>query len=332
MQGLQTQKPSELTFSRFMPAILLTVLVFIGLVLLGDVRQVRALVFAFDWRFFAIALGFTLFNYVLRFFKWHFYVRLLGITDLALTDSASLFIGGFPLAVTPGKVGEVLKAVWLRQKTALPLARGVSVVVAERLSDGLAVLGLSTLGVITFPAYWPAFAAVLALLLGFVIITQSQPLATWLLQRLEALPVVGRASESLREFYLGSHVLFKPRALFLAVSLGMLSWLGEGIGFFFILRGLGLPPDTSLAALAVFILSFSTIIGALTALPGGLGAIEASIAGMLALLGGIQPAVTATATILIRLATLWFGVALGLLVWVLKPAIVGLRRSDGLVN
>ena len=68
-----------------------------------------------------------------------------------------------------------------------------------------------------------------------------------------------------------------------------------------------------LLALAVFTLSFSTVVGAVSALPGGLGAAEVSIAGMLTLLGNISPAVSTSATLLIRLATLWFGVLLGLL-------------------
>ena len=48
---------------------------------------------------------------------------------------------------------------------------------------------------------------------------------------------------------------------------------------------------------------------------GGLGAAEASIAGMLGLLLGLTRDTAAAATLLIRFATLWFAVALGLIVW-----------------
>ncbi|NPV57258.1 MAG: flippase-like domain-containing protein [Anaerolineae bacterium] len=319
----------DLTINKFMPALFLTILVFIGLVLLGDIRQVGTLVSAFDWRYFALAIVFTLFNYVLRFFKWHYYIRLLGVANLSLYESAKLFVGGFPLAVTPGKIGEVLKALWLNQKSGLPLPQGVSVVVAERLSDGLAVLGLSTLGVISFPEYWLVFISVLLLLVSLVVVSQVKPLAFWILDRMAALPVLKKISSPAREFYEGSNFLFKPRALVIAVGIGLVSWLGEGIGFYFILQGLGLPPGSHLAALAVFVLSFSTIVGAVSTLPGGLGAIEASIAGMLTLLGGVASPVAATATLLVRLATLWFGVLLGLLVWLIAPELIGLRRSHG---
>lgn len=113
----------------------------------------------------------------------------------------------------------------------------------------------------------------------------------------------------------------------MAVGLGTVSWLGEGVGFYWVLRGLGLPGGSELLSLAVFILSFSTVVGAVSALPGGLGAAEVSIAGMLALLGGLPAETAAAATLLIRFATLWFGVALGLGVWSFSRHLLGVAGA-----
>ena len=310
---------------RLVPGILFGFLVFVVLALVGDLRQVGGKVRAFRWELYPLVLGLTLFNYSLRFGKWHFYLRQIGVRDLPIRESARLFVGGFPLAVTPGKVGEVLKAVWILQKTGVPTARGVAVVVAERISDGLAVLLLSTVGVIASPRYWPAFAAVLVLLLGVVIISQIRPLALFLLGVGERLPLVKRFVHALREFYEGSFTLFRPGATLLAVGLGMVSWLGEGIGMYVILRGLGVPGGWQTLSAAVFALSFSIVIGAASTLPGGLGASEASIAGMLALLLHLPADTAAAATLLIRLATLWFGVSLGLGVWAVSKDMLGMR-------
>lgn len=317
------------TIKRFLPGILLGLVVFIGLAVLGDVRQVARQIFGFNWHYFGIALLFTLFNYTLRFLKWHFYLRQLGVRSLPWAASLRIFVAGFPLAVTPGKVGEALKGVWLKNATGLPVARGIAVVVAERISDGLAVLALSVLGVVAYPQYWPAFALVLAGLLTVVILSQIRPAALWILHNLARIHFFRRAVSGLTEFYEGSFSLFRPGTMALAVLLGSVSWLGEGIGFFFILLGLGVPPSLHLAALAVFVLSFSTVVGAASALPGGLGAAEASIAGMLALMNSMMPATASAATLLIRLATLWFGVLLGLIVWSISPELVGFKVNDG---
>jgi glycosyltransferase 2 family protein len=260
-------------------------------------------------------LGLTLFNYCLRFFKWHYFIRQIGITQLSWLESARLFIAGFPLAVTPGKIGEALKGLWLNQVSDVTVARGIAVVLAERISDGLAVLFLSTFGVIAYPRYWPAFACILGILAGVVIVSQIRPLAESILRFGEHLPLINRVVRSLYEFYEGSYTLFHPIPTFLSVGLGMISWLGEGIGFYIILLGLGIPPGWHTLSIAIFALSFSIVVGAASTLPGGLGAAEASIAGMLVLLLGVNPDIAATATLLIRMATLWFGVGLGLIVW-----------------
>ncbi|HEX6305220.1 MAG TPA: lysylphosphatidylglycerol synthase transmembrane domain-containing protein [Anaerolineales bacterium] len=300
-------------------------------VFIADLQQVSAQVLAFRWSLFPPVIALTLLNYTLRFFKWQFYLRQVGVDDIRRWDSARLFVAGFPLAVTPGKVGEALKGVWLNRLTGIQTARGIAVVLAERISDGLAMIVLSILGLWIglrpIPAqYWPAIITVLALLSAIIVISQIRPLALRLLAFAERLPLVNRFAHSLHEFYEGSFALFKPSSTLVAVALGILSWFCEGLGFYLILSGLGVEPGSKVLAIAVFVLSFSIVVGAVSTLPGGLGAAEASIAGLLVLLLGLATGTAAAATLLIRFATLWFGVALGLLIWTTSPHLLGISK------
>jgi len=315
------QRPpaSQSLLRRLIPGLLFGFLVLLVLILVGDLRQVVAHVRRFRWELYPLVLALTLFNYLLRFIKWQFFLGQIGVRGLPVLQSARLFVAGFPLAVTPAKVGETLKGVWLNQMAATPTARGISVVLAERISDGLAMLVLSTIGVIAYRRYWPAFAIVLAILLSVIVISQIRPLALALIRFGERLPLVNRIAHSLHEFYEGSFSLFRPRVIFMAVGLGTVSWLAEGVGLYLILLGLGVPPSPATLSIAVFGLSFSTVVGAVSALPGGLGAAEASMVGMLVLLLGMGTDTATAATLLIRFATLWFGVALGLGVWAISP-------------
>ncbi len=317
--------PASWIAKRLIPGVLLGFIVLIGLALMADLREVSQSLLHFQWQYFLLAIGLTLFNYSLRFLKWHFYLGQIGVRNLTWPRSLRLFVAGFPLAVTPGKVGEALKGVWLNRLSKIPVGRGISVVLAERISDGIAVLILSTLGVVAYPQFWPVFATLLGLLLVIVTLSQIRPAAFFLLDLGEKLPLVNRFMHGAREFYEGSFTLFRPGATLLAVLLGIVSWLGEGVGFYFILLGLGLPPSTQLLATAIFVLSFSTAVGAASALPGGLGAAEVSIAGILTLSLSEAPAIATSATLLIRLATLWFGVALGLLTWTFSSDLLGMQ-------
>lgn len=309
---------------KLIPGLLFGFIVFIGIGLVGDLRQVRERVQDFHWPLLLPVIALVLWNYLLRFIKWQYLLGRVGVQGLPRLESARIFVAGFPLAVTPGKVGETLKAVWLRKASTISTARGVSVVLAERIGDGLAMLVLSLLGVVAYPQYWPAFLAVLVLLLSVILVSQIRPAALALLRLGERLPLVNRLSHTLHELYEGSYSLFRPGAALFSVTLGAVSWLAEGIALYLILLGLGVPPDRDTLALAVFVLAFSTVIGAMSALPGGLLATDASIAGMLVLLLGLETGTAAAATLLIRLATLWFAVALGLAVWAFSGDLLGL--------
>ena len=67
--------------------------------------------------------------------------------------------------------------------------------------------------------------------------------------------------------------------------------------------------------------ALAMLAGALSFLPGGLGGAEAVMVAALTLKGVDQPSAVA-ATIIIRLATLWFAVALGLLALMLGKKIL----------
>ena len=73
----------------------------------------------------------------------------------------------------------------------------------------------------------------------------------------------------------------------------------------------GLRLDLSLAD-TIVVFTLGSLAGALSFLPGGLGVAETSMAALIKALGDTTKAQAAAATLLIRLATLWFAVALGL--------------------
>jgi uncharacterized protein (TIRG00374 family) len=297
--------------------LLFGVAVIVGLALIADLPKVLEAAGRFEWGWIPLILGLTSFNYLLRFVKWHYYLRQVGIHNISRANSLRVFLAGFSMTVTPGKIGEAFKSLWLKNLTGTGISRSLPVVAAERLSDALACALLASTGVLAYPRYWPAFAAILVILVGGIVVVQIRPLSLWLLGIAERLPLVSRFAHNLHEFYESSFELLRLKNLAVAVGLGTASWAGEGIAFFLVLKGLGIQPTTRLLFQAVFILAFSVIIGGASTLPGGLGAAEVSLAGMLAFIVGLPGDLAAAAALLIRFFTLWFGVTLGFLVLVL---------------
>ncbi|MGD9101078.1 MAG: lysylphosphatidylglycerol synthase transmembrane domain-containing protein [Anaerolineae bacterium] len=291
---------------------ILGLVVIVALLLYADLTQVIASLESFTWAYLPLILGLTLSNYALRFVKWHVYLRLINVTQISIADSLLIFVGGFTMVLSPGKVGELLKSLALKEMTGTPISRSAPVIMAERLSDGLAMLLLAMAGVAANPRYLPLFLLVLGLLSAGVLVIQIQPLAYRLLALAERMPVLSRFARALYDFYASSFELLRLKNLLFAVGLGTLSWALEGVALYLVLIGLGVAPGATLLGQAIFILSFATIVGALSALPGGLGAAEASLGVMLGLVVGLDRSLAGTVTLMIRFCTLWFAVLLGM--------------------
>ncbi len=315
---------------RFAAGLVLALVVVTGLALFADLRALGGALAGFDWWLTIPIFGLTLVNYALRFLKWQIYLDRIGVQGLPAGRSALTFLSAFSMSITPGKVGEIIKAVYVRRLTGTPVSRVAAVIAAERLTDGLAMLGLAAIGLTQFSYGRPLLAVAAIAGIGVVVLLRRPTLLHRLVAQFAQLPVVGpaigRLASHIEHFLDASNVLYAPRLVAGSVLLGMASWFAECLALFLVLIGLGQEASWHLLLVATFVLSVSSVFGALSFLPGGLGIAEASITAMLILLI-TDPAFTrgdaAAATILIRFATLWFSVLLGI------GAVVALQRLLG---
>ncbi len=294
---------------------ILGALVFAALSLFTDIRQVGDSLAGFRWATLWLILGWTVFNYVLRWLKWDYYLRKLGMGDgVSYADSALLFTSGMIMAVTPGKVGEVFKSYLLKRVNGTPISASAPIVMAERLTDGLGMLLLMAVGLNLYPPARPLFWLLLAAGVAGIAALQYRPAALWLLDRVERLPGLKRAGPAARAFYESTFALLSWRLLLVSTILSIVSWGGECIAFYYVLTGFGVEPSVNLLLIATFVFAASTLFGLVSFLPGGLGTSEASsVALLVALIPTMTLPVATAATIMIRFCTLWFGVSLGIL-------------------
>jgi uncharacterized membrane protein YbhN (UPF0104 family) len=95
------------TGRRLLVVVGLGVAVFAGLTVAADVRGLGHRLAGFRWPAFAAALGLALTNYALRFVRWQRYLRRAEV-PVPTGLSVRIFVAGFALSVTPGKVGELI--------------------------------------------------------------------------------------------------------------------------------------------------------------------------------------------------------------------------------
>jgi glycosyltransferase 2 family protein len=301
--------------NRLMRRVLLVTL--IGVVLYGafavytGLNELGASLARFRGSAFVVALALATFNYLLRFGKWQYYLARLEIRGIPRFESLLVFLSGFVLTITPGKVGEVFKSAVLAKTHGVPLERTATIVIADRLTDVIGIVALILAGSATFPEGLPwAIAGTGAVALGLVLILW-QPPALWLCDHIErGGGRLARLVPKLRHALGALRVLATPSALPIPALLSVLGWGAEGTALYLLLQGFG--EDVSLALSAVVYAS-ATLAGALIPLPGGLGVVEGILRQGLLGLGHVEHGAATGAMILIRLATLWWAVVVGFL-------------------
>lgn len=256
----------------------------------------------------AILLALSLVNYLFRALRWHLFTRQLRLGTTALQDLRH-YLGGFAMSVTPGRLGELIRTRWIRRETGRPIEETAPLVLMDRAGDLAAtalilgaglVLGAGgirfALPVVIFALGAAYVATRPALLAGFATLVHR---VTGRFARL--LAKVRRAARAFSVFS-------SPQVALGALTLGIIGWLAEGFAFHLLLVWMGADIGFWMA---VAIFTFSALAGGLTGAPGGVGGAEAAMVALLSL-KGIPLEVSVPATAIIRITTLWFAIAIGL--------------------
>lgn len=276
-----------------------------GIAMVGDLKGLL-LAGGMDYGYLPLILVLAPLNYCLRYVKWRYFLRRLGIL-IPEGQNLIIFTAGLGLTLTPGKAGELLKSYLLWERWEIPVTTTAPVVVAERLTDGVSLLILASLGSLHYRQGGTVLLVVGGAMGAFILFMQTPLLATCLRRLLGKIPLLRRALPFLAQIQACFRQILQPTPLLYSIGLGVVSWAFEGLVLYLAVQALG----GQISPLgAIFIVSFSAIIGAISFLPGGLVAVEGTILGLL-LAAGLATNVAAAATIITRFSTLWLGVALG---------------------
>ncbi|HHU76387.1 MAG TPA: flippase-like domain-containing protein [Firmicutes bacterium] len=317
-----------------------------ALMFAADFGGVLGVFASMDLRFLPLILLLAPLNYFFRFIKWNYYLKLSGLFP-APRMNRYIFMSGLSMTITPGKLGELVKCYLLKEHLGAPFSKTSSIVMAERVTDGLSIVILASLGLLAYPYAKVAIPIAAAILLLFVLIFYFDRPFTFVLGKLgnlagivgttwnkadlarrsnlavqdelakltEQTRQVGRIKKFfqrclffLANFQRSAKTLLSPASLLFAVGIGVVSWGFEGFVVFLAVKALG--GEISVLA-SFFVVSFSSLLGALFFLPGGLGIAEGSIMAIL-LQMGIGSEIAAATTIITRFSTLWLGVFIGI--------------------
>ncbi len=323
------RSPTKSIYRQLMPGLVLGITVLFGLMVLGNFKRVSSLLVSFHWISFALAIALNFLNLTLRFLKRAINLHQSGIQNVSFLESMSLFVACLPLSVTPNRVGESFKGIWLFKKSGIPVERAISVFMVDQISDVLSVFVLMVIGTFAYPSLWPLFLCLFLAFMGVLVYFKIPKSDTGSSVMSTKVPLLKQVVPHLRECIDANPALFSVGNLALTIFLGILSWAAEGSALLVILIGLGFTPSLALIATAILVYAFAMTVSMITRLPGGLGVMEVAMAMLLTLLLNFQPEKAVTATILFRLATFWVTFLFGLLLWSVAGKSLGIHNQEG---
>jgi uncharacterized protein (TIRG00374 family) len=243
--------------------------------------------------------------YFLQGLRWHQLLRDVG-ARLRWQDTVLLNYAGQATALLP--LGELTRAVLAAEAGGVEFGSVVATVTVQELLYTMVLIVFAAPGLL---ALQHAFAGVVVALLLIVAVFTALtwcPAYRWLRAGVAHTPLLRRFVVDVDRLHNDTVLLLRRRNTLTGIWLSALQAAGTISAFWMVAQALA-PGDLSWRD-AAFVYAVSNLAGALSLIPGGIGAYEASVVGLLVSVG-IEPGAAAAVALVQRVADKGLATAIG---------------------
>ncbi|MDE1856530.1 MAG: flippase-like domain-containing protein [Candidatus Micrarchaeota archaeon] len=288
-----------------------SIAVFFVIAWLGGIANVAGDIASSKLDIYALAFVSVLAGVLLRFVKWSYYLKKFRL-KLPTKRSLAVYLSMYAMDLTPGNIGRIVAAYTLSRVTRAEIVQVIPIVTMDIFTDSL---GFALLTIIT-SVYYNQYTLIVLLadmlLLVPVFLFLINPWFYRLLKGglkknsfLKIFSIYGD------EYFAAQSILNKPDVYAVSILVTVPSAALTAASLYFALVSIGLvgiPVGHS-----IFILSTSQLFGMISTIPGNIGVTDGSLIALIQGVFGATPTQASAATIMVRLATLWFGIIMGTL-------------------
>jgi len=239
---------------------------------------------------------------------------------------SSLYIG----FITPGRLGEIIKALYLKQERVTSFSKGLSSAIMDRLLDLYLLILLSSVGVYYFLkgrginiGFVIGFAIIFSLLIIILHPKFLNLLARFLFRKISPKKLKNKINDSINEFIEGMNQIINPILLF-GILLTVFSYSVFFFQCFLIAKSIGLQISYFDLALIMSIVNIITFIPISIS---GLGTREASMIFLFKLIG-LSTEAAISFSLLIFFSFFICGGLMGFIAWWLNPVKIGFSKRE----
>jgi uncharacterized membrane protein YbhN (UPF0104 family) len=281
-----------------------------GLVIFVNPAQVVAALHGVDIRLLGAALAAVAAFYIIQGVRWHFLLREAGVR-LRLYESTLINLAGQTVTVVL-PLGDLTRALFASEATGAPFGSAAAAVTVQELTFTSLLILSATPALLGVPGGWLLTAAVLGGVAAALLILIVPALYHPVRAAVAGLPVVRRGADQLDTLRAQTMTLLtRP----IAMLTGVLDLVRVGLmamTLALILRAMNVSLGWWPVVLAVAVAYLG---GALSFLPGGIGANEVTVIGVLSGFG-VAHGTAAAAALLERIALTGVPSAIGLLAYI----------------
>ena len=283
-----------------------TISLYAILLIISDFTMLSNKIINFKTQFIPLILLLVPCGWLALYVRWNLLIKNSDIR-VPFRKNLEIYLAGFTLSITPGKVGELIRSQILKTKFGIPRTKTASLVLVEKLYDLVGAVATSITGIWLFHEAGYVIMMAFALLIVIFILISSRRFFNKFINWSHRFRIMSNFLQPLSESYEVIRNSTRGKIVILASLLSVAYWLITSLAVYFVLLAFGINLNY-LSVVSTF--TASLILGAASFIPGGIGVAEGSLVGLFSL-QGIAVSSSLILVILIRIFTLWYGVTIG---------------------
>ena len=296
-------------YRNFLLVVVSMIVLYIVFLIVSDFSVIREKIFDFKTDYLPIILLLAPLSWVIVFFRWHFLLKNSNII-IPKKENFKIYMAGYAMSVTPGKVGELIKSQFLKSKYGVSRKNTLPIIISEYFYHMVGVLVVSIIGVYYFEFSLYIIILTSALIIITLTIISSETFFKKFVNLISKRNFLKKYVSPISD----SHIILKKstrgKIFIISSVLSIAFWLTEVLIVYFVFLSFNILNFEFFKIAAIY--TTSLILGMLSFLPMGVGVVEGSLAGFLNY-EGIDISIALTLVILSRIFTRWYGVIVGLI-------------------
>ena len=241
------------------------------------------------------------------FIKWHFLLKNCEI-HIPLKKSILVFLSGPAFEITPGQIGALVKSQILKTSSNIPRTKTVPIIVVEKVYDLIGAVLASIIGIAVLGMEPHLIIIAILVLVTIFFFVYYRPASEIFFKQITKRKFFSKYVENISDFYEIVHKSTNVKVATICILLALTYWFMISAAAYYTLIAFDINILDYLKVLAIY--ASSTLLGAISFIPAGIGITEGSITGLFTL-NGIDISTALILSVMIRVLTLWYTVGVG---------------------